>query len=195
MQTFTITVQRRTDNVWPVVAEATAAGEFLPLRFESSILFDGVASRIGDGAPLVDAIRTHLNALERMPRAYGEALGGALFRGKVRDAFVAAQARSDGIRVLLFIEAPDLQSIRWKRVCGPINGRWGFLARDQRTPFSLYLPAATDRRFRPIGGPCLFRITGWMRSSSCSSLTSFGAMRPVYSCFASWRACCATAVR
>ena len=60
-----------------------------------------------------------------------------------------ALARSeDRLHVLLFIEDPELKDLRWERLCAPLDGaRWDFLAREQRTPFSLYLPSQTDRRF------------------------------------------------
>lgn len=57
------------------------------------------------------------------------------------------------MRVLLFIEAVDkeLRILRWERLCAPIDEGWYMLALDQRVPFSLYIPATTDRRFPPIG--------------------------------------------
>ena len=79
-------------------------------------------------------------------------LGKALFQENIRDAFVQALRESDGgLRVLLFIEAPDLRTWRWERLCAPFDGTWDFLALNQRTPFSLYLPSLTDRLFPPIG--------------------------------------------
>jgi energy-coupling factor transporter ATP-binding protein EcfA2 len=140
MDTFTITVQRRAAADWPVVAEATATGDFLPVRAETTLRLP----KPGDP--------TAQTAMPADPRAYGEALGRAVFRDDVRDAFAAALARCrGGLHVLLFVEDRGLQGLRWERLCGPLDGAWPILALDQRTPFSLYLPAATDRRFRSIG--------------------------------------------
>ena len=88
------------------------------------------------------------------PRAYGTLLGEALFAGAIRDAFVAARsgAGAGGLRVLLVIEDPELRPLRWERLCAPDGvGGWDFLALDQSTPYSRYLPSLTDRRFPAIG--------------------------------------------
>jgi hypothetical protein len=91
-------------------------------------------------------------ASQTTPKAYGTLFGQALFRGEVRDAFVRARAGSeDRLRFLLCIEDSDLKTLRWERLCAPLEGGWDFLALDQRVPFSLYLPSLTDRRFPPIG--------------------------------------------
>lgn len=151
MHTLTITVQRRAEGGWPVVAEATAVGHFLPARTESLLRFADVPVAPDDDSHL-ERVRAHLTGLAPDMHAYGEALGRALFRGALRDAFGKALERSGGaLHVLLFVEDPHLQRLRWERVCGPIDGRWVLLALDQRVPLSLYLPAVTDRRFRPIG--------------------------------------------
>ena len=44
-----------------------------------------------------------------------------------------------------------LTAWHWERLAAPIDGGWDFLSLNQRTPFSLYLPSVTDRRFPPIG--------------------------------------------
>jgi WD40 repeat protein len=70
----------------------------------------------------------------------------------MRDAFVHALTKSeDHLRFLLCIEADDLKTLRWERLCAPVDQGWDFLALTQRTPFSLYLPSLTDRCFPPIG--------------------------------------------
>ncbi|MCT7996397.1 CHAT domain-containing protein [Laspinema sp. C5] len=59
----------------------------------------------------------------------------------------------DPLRVLLFIEATDLEvrTLRWERLCAPIDDTWRLLATNQRVLLSLYIPAITERRFPPIG--------------------------------------------
>src|SRR5438270_6584411 len=140
MDTFALTVQRRTGADWQVIAETLAGGDALRVRAQSTLRM----SEPGDPAALA--------TLMAHPRAYGEGLGRAVFQEEVRDAFAGAEARSrDRLHVLLFVEDRELQLLRWERLCGPLDGGCQVLALDQRTPFSLYLPATTDRRFRPIG--------------------------------------------
>ncbi|MEW5861349.1 MAG: CHAT domain-containing protein, partial [Cyanobacteriota bacterium] len=89
----------------------------------------------------------------------GIILGKALFRGNVRDTFVRALSMSSQdcpLRILLSIEAADNDEVRilhWERLCAPIDtdDSWQLLARDQRVPFSRYIPTPIDRRFPPIG--------------------------------------------
>ena len=134
MTVLEITVQRRGEAGYPVVAELSASGQ-LPTRAEGLLQLD----------------RVELLALLD-PLAYGTLLGqGVLSRG-VRDAFVRARAGGDTVHVLLFVEAPELRDLRWERLCAPLDDdRWDFLARDPRVPLSIHLPTATDRRFPPCG--------------------------------------------
>jgi hypothetical protein len=135
MVTFEITIQRKGPAAWPVVVERSAPGQFLPMRNEGMLLLD------------LDLLRRQITPLD-----YGTVLGQALFAGPVRDAFVQALAASgNALRVLLCVEADDLKALHWQRLCGPLDGGWSFLSLQQRTPFSLYLPAVTDRRFPAIG--------------------------------------------
>jgi tetratricopeptide (TPR) repeat protein/energy-coupling factor transporter ATP-binding protein EcfA2 len=135
MNTFEITVQRKLGTNWPVVVEQSASGTFLPVRHEGTLQLD-----------LVELTG------QATPRDYGTMLGQALFRDEVRDAFVQALTKSDDrLHVLLFIEDTDLRTLRWERLCAPLDGRWDFLGLNQRVPFSLYLPSVTDQRFPPIG--------------------------------------------
>jgi WD40 repeat protein len=130
-----ITIQRGSGDAWPVAAEHSTSGAFLPVRSEGVLQID------------LAELRAQVD-----PRGYGTLLGRALFRDEVRDAFVRARAESDGtLRLLLFVEADDLKTLRWERLCAPLDAGWDFLALDQRVPFSLYLPSLTDRRFPPIG--------------------------------------------
>jgi WD40 repeat protein/energy-coupling factor transporter ATP-binding protein EcfA2 len=135
MNSFEITVQRKLGAFWPVVVEQGASGVFLPVRHEGNLQLD-----------LVELTS------QSTPREYGDLLGKALFRDEVRDAFIQALARSDDrVHVLLFIEDTDLRTLRWERLCAPLDGRWDFLGLNQRVPFSLYLPSVTDQRFPSIG--------------------------------------------
>ncbi|MEH1819141.1 MAG: SUMF1/EgtB/PvdO family nonheme iron enzyme [Nostoc sp.] len=141
MNTFEITIQRKSGDRWPIVAEHSRPGELLPIRSEGTLVITP------------EDVQQLISLLAR-PKDYGEVLGKALFQGQIRDAFVSALRESeDSLRVLLFIEAADseLKFWRWERLCAPIDGDWQLLALEQRSPFSFYIPAITDRRFPPIG--------------------------------------------
>ncbi len=138
MNTFEITIQRKLGSASPVVVEYSQSGIFLPTRSEGLLELDPEELR-----------------KQTSPLAYGTVLGKALFRDELRDAFIHARSQEDEpLRVLLVLEDPELKLLRWERVCAPPNrsgGQWAFLARNQRLPFSFYLPSLTDRLFRPIG--------------------------------------------
>jgi hypothetical protein len=132
---FEIAIQRASEEGWPVVVEWSDSNAGLPVRSDGLSQFDLVA----------------LNS-QITPRDYGTILGKALFRDDVRDAFLQALARSDEhLSVLLFVEERDLRILRWEWLCAPLDGGWDFLSLNQRTPFSLYLPSVTERRFRVFG--------------------------------------------
>jgi hypothetical protein len=140
MDTFEIDVRPGAAGSWPVVTTFVPAGVLLPL------LAKGVLA-------LSTEDLEELTSLLAQPQEYGMRLGRALFRDEVRDAFTRALAKSeDRLRVLLSIEAddPELKVLHWERLCAPIDG-WASLAIHQRTPFSLYIPSLTDRRFPPLG--------------------------------------------
>jgi len=143
--TLEVTLQYRRGDLWPVVAEHRRPGE-LPARSEGLL---GLAPAFPD----LDAFETALTERLDRPRDYGTLLGEALFQGTIRDAFVAARSGAgDGLRVLLVVEDPELRPLRWERLCAPDGlGDWDFLALDQATPYSRYLPSLTDRRFPAIG--------------------------------------------
>lgn len=139
MQVFEINILRKAGDSWPVVVEHSQPDLFLPVRIESILQLS------------VEELHTQV-----MPLEYGTLLGKALFHEQVRDALMVALAGPEKqVRVLLYVEAKDLQALHWERLCAPLDGGWAFLAANQRTPFSLYLPAVTDRRFPPIGRPDL----------------------------------------
>jgi WD40 repeat protein len=129
-----ITIQRRVDGGWPVVAERHNVGTLLPVRSEGRLeLVDEPSSSVA--------------------RTYGTTLGQMLFRDAIRDAFVQVRSdQSDGARVLLFVEADELKSWRWEWLCAPVDSiSWDFLSLDQRVLYSLYLPSLTNRAYPPIG--------------------------------------------
>ncbi|MDZ8189931.1 MAG: CHAT domain-containing protein [Nostoc sp. ChiSLP02] len=141
MNTFEITIQRKSENNWPIVVEHTRFGELLPLRSEGTL-------------ELTPENFQQLTSLLGQPKDYGTLLGKNLFRDDLRDAFVGAMRESEEpLRMLLFIEAsdPELRTLRWEKLCAPIDSEWQLLALNQRVPFSFYIPAITDRRFPPIG--------------------------------------------
>ncbi|WP_233154188.1 nSTAND1 domain-containing NTPase, partial [Scytonema sp. HK-05] len=141
MNTFEITIQRKSGDRWPIVVEHNRRDVLLPIRSEGIFEFNQQ-----DFQDLI--------SLLGQPKEYGTRLGKALFCDEVRDAFVGALRDStEPLRVLLFIEAEDIdiRTLRWERLCANIDDNWYFLALEQRTPFSLYIPAITDRRFPPIG--------------------------------------------
>ena len=134
MNILEITIQRRAGQVAPVVAEYRQSGG-LPVRNEGRLEL-AAEDLLVHGTPL----------------DYGRTLGKALFRDDVRDAFARALAQAgERLHVLLFVEDETLTAWHWERLCAPLDGSWDFLSLNQRTPFSLYLPSVTDRRFPPIG--------------------------------------------
>ncbi|MFI5454371.1 MAG: CHAT domain-containing protein [Isosphaerales bacterium] len=131
---FELTIQNGSAGRWPVVAERTAPGAFLPVRAEGVLGLDREALAAAD------------------PDEYGVRLGQALFQGAIRDAFQKAREKGDrGLHVLLCVEDKDLRLLRWERLCAPLEGEvWEPVALDQRVPFSIHLIAVTDRPFPPI---------------------------------------------
>lgn len=129
-----ITIQRRVEGVWPVVAEHHRSGTLLPVRGEGRLALAAEPATM-------------------RPRAYGTALGQALFSGEVRRALDRAHLEgADGSRIWVCVEDPALKAWRWDWLCGPTDGgQWDFLRLDQRTLYSLYIPSLTDRPYPPIG--------------------------------------------
>jgi WD40 repeat protein len=141
MNTFEITIQRQEGDRWPIVVNYSRADTLLPIRSEGTL-------------QLTQEHFQQLTSLLLRSKDYGHFLGQALFRDEVRDTFMGALYESeDPLRVLLFIETshPQMRSLRWERLCAPIEREWRQLATNQRVLFSLYIPAITERRFPPIG--------------------------------------------
>lgn len=146
MHTFEIRIQRKYKESWPVIVEYTKPGRFVPTRHQGALKLNN------------DNAFDELRSLLDLPRDYGTMLGKALFYDSVRDAFVAAlrtledsKDNQDCLQVLLDIEADDLKELQWEKLCAPVDGDWDFLALKQKTPFSLYIPAITERLFPSIG--------------------------------------------
>ena len=138
MSTFEITLQRKLDPHWPAVSVFQRSGDFLPIRSEGQLQLD------------LEALRGFYD-----PKDYGVALGKALFRDDLRDALARALAQAgedkQPLRMLLNVEAKELKPLHWERLCAPLDSGWDFLCLNQATPFSIYLPSLTDRRYPPIG--------------------------------------------
>jgi WD40 repeat protein len=135
---FEITIQHRTGDTWPIVVRHQPGA--------------GALTRWSRG--ILDLDLAALDLLPPTDKEYSKLLGQALFRDHVRDAYVAAVAALTPdayLRVLLIVEAGDLRGRHWHQLCAPIGRRWDPLLLNQRTPFSLYLPAEIERRFPPIG--------------------------------------------
>ncbi len=139
MNTFEITIQRKTGQHWPLVVRHQPGTGALALWSRGTLELD----------------TKKLETLPPTSREFGQALGKAVFRDDIRDAFVRAaaeaQAANDTLRVLLFIEAEDLRHLHWEQLHAPLDRGWDYLLLNQSTPFSLYLPSQIERRFPPIG--------------------------------------------
>ncbi len=96
MNTLEITIQRKVGDSWPVIAEQSRPGNFLPVRSEGLLTID-------QEQLLAQLDLTH----------YGTQLGQALFNNGIRDAFTRALADSnndqsrDGNRKLALNEVDD----------------------------------------------------------------------------------------
>lgn len=135
MPTFELTLQRKTDSGYPVIAALTRPGGFLPLRREGMLNLDA--------ASLVE--------LQYDPLAYGTALGQTLFVDEIRDTFREGLAAGEPLRVLLSVEAPDLRTLDWHRLAAPFDGCWRIISTQQNTPFSLSIPSPASGHFPAIG--------------------------------------------
>jgi WD40 repeat protein/energy-coupling factor transporter ATP-binding protein EcfA2 len=143
---FEITIQSKLgDSNWPIVVRCKQP--------------DGLTIHSKETLQLNQEDWNKLIQQQENEREYGTLLGKALFRGAVYDLFVRVLSKSSQnsvLRILLSIEAADndpIKTLHWERLCAPIDadGSWHLLARDQRVPFSLYIPTIIDRRFPPIG--------------------------------------------
>jgi WD40 repeat protein/energy-coupling factor transporter ATP-binding protein EcfA2 len=143
---FEITIQSKSGvSSWPLVVRCKQP--------------DGLTIHSKETLELSQEDLNKLTQQQENEKEYGILLGKALFRGSVRETFVRAISKSSQdcrLRILLSIEAADndeVKTLHWERLCAPIDadGDWHLLARNQRVPFSLYIPTIIDRRFGPIG--------------------------------------------
>ena len=122
-------ILRKTGEGWPVIVQESRTTDELAVRTDGTLYLDEV-----------DLIA------QSSPRAYGAVLGRALFRDAIAEALIRARVRSpEALHVTLMIDDPGLRTLRWERLCARIDQAWEFLRLDQRTPFSLHVPAQTDR--------------------------------------------------
>lgn len=121
---------------YSVVVEEDLPGTPLPIRGEGRLVLDLAALR---------ACST--------PRAYGLLLGEALFVGPTLAAWTRARARGrERLHVVLAVDAPELRTLRWERLCVPLGEGWDFVRCDQRTPFTLRVASESDRMYAaPVG--------------------------------------------
>jgi hypothetical protein len=142
---FEITILRKSHDRWPIV-----------VRIKQ---LDGLTTHTEGNLQLSEDEWNKLIQHQENEKEYGKLLGQALFQNEMRDAFIRAYSKSSQdrpLRILLSIEVDhtdELRTLHWQRLCVPIDasGEWNLLARDQRVPFSLYIPTIIDRRFPPIG--------------------------------------------
>ncbi|HEY9609977.1 CHAT domain-containing protein, partial [Allocoleopsis sp.] len=144
---FEITILRRSNECWPIVVRTRQ--------------LDGLTTHTEGSLQLTEDDWSKLRIEQENEKEYGKLLGQAVFRNEVRDAFIRAYSNSKSsqncrLRILLSIEVDntdELRTLHWHRLCAPIDadGAWNLLVRDQRVPFSLYIPTIIDRRFSPIG--------------------------------------------
>ena len=101
-----------------------------------------------------------LNAQAADPKAYGLALGRMLFADQVLgkaygETVAAVQGRSEGLRVRLQIDPPELQGLHWERIYHPLAGEWHPLGSTAATPFrALCRPSSGTAPRRSRSGLC-----------------------------------------
>jgi len=143
MNTFEITIQRKSGNAWPIV-----------IRHQTDE-YDLITWAYGS----FELDLQKLIPISSTSKEYGTLLGKALFRDDIRDTFVQAMSSQQALRVLLIIEAEDLRILHWEQLCAPFPAkRWDSLLLNQQTLFSLYMPSQIERRFPPIGRRDLYAL-------------------------------------
>ncbi|MGL5192450.1 MAG: CHAT domain-containing protein, partial [Chroococcales cyanobacterium] len=143
---FEITIQSQSrENSWPIVVRCKQP--------------DGLTNHAQETLNFSQEDFNLLTQYQENQKEYGTLLGKALFQGSIGQTFSRALSKNAPdclLRVLLSIEAGEndkIKTLHWERLCAPIeaDGSWQVLVRDQRVPFSLYIPTIVDRRFPPIG--------------------------------------------
>jgi hypothetical protein len=142
---LTLVVRARQDDGYAVMWTEHVPGSTLDIRGEGRLVIDPQATLTSASA-----------------REYGVRLGQALFTGATLEGWLQARARGrERLHVVLEIEAPELRTLRWERLCAPFGEAWDFLRCDQRTPFTLRVASQSDRAYeRRRGAP---RAGRWSR--------------------------------
>jgi hypothetical protein len=96
-----------------------------------------------------------ITALNQQPENYGKVLGKALFGGDglgkhYSETLAVCQGRGDGMRVRLFIDAPELEGLHWERIYHPLDGEWLPLGSTAATPFSRFVQPQQWLRPQPV---------------------------------------------
>jgi hypothetical protein len=66
------------------------------------------------------------------------------------ETIAAAQGRSEGLRLRLQIDPPELQELHWERIYHPLAGEWHPLGSTAATPFSRFVPPQQWDRPAPV---------------------------------------------
>lgn len=150
---LTLVVRARQDDGFAVMWTEHVPGSTLEIR--------------GEGRLVIDAQATLTSA---SAREYGVRLGQALFTGATLEGWLQARARGrERLHVVLEVEAAELRTLRWERLCAPFGEAWDFLRCDQRTPFTLRVASQSDRVYaRPEEPRALVVVT------SPTDLADFG---------------------
>jgi hypothetical protein len=139
MSIFEMTIQHKTGDGWPISVRYQPGPDALAQWRSDTLVLD----------------QKRLKSLLPSQKEYGLLLGKALFKTKLRDAFVgadsAASTSHEPLHVLLTIEGSDLRDLHWEQLCAPLDRDWDHLLLNQRTPFSLNLRSGAKRDFPPIG--------------------------------------------
>src|SRR5688572_21819608 len=120
MHTFEIAIERGGEEGSRVIIDHTTGGFAVASRLEATLV-------------LPTAERDALAAAIR-PIDYGTILGKALFKDAVADRFLQAMtaaisgAAPEPLRVMLSINDPALQHLRWERLCALFDGEWRHMA-------------------------------------------------------------------
>ena len=143
MHTFEIAIEESTGEGSRVVVDYAAGGFVVASRLEATFQL-----LPPDREALSHAIRA---------RDYGEILGRALFKDKVAERFqeaitaAKAAATPEPLRVMLSVNDPRLQHLRWERLCAELDGGWRHLALNQGSPLTLSISSETTRQYPAIG--------------------------------------------
>jgi hypothetical protein len=117
---------------WPVSATFEAVDKWLPQNREGRLYLDLAA--------LQDS---------HDPLNYGRLLGQALFQETIGQLYEQARSRkNERLRILLSVEDPQLQNLRWEWIVTPFaNGQWDSLIVADDSIFSLHLDSSFNRPF------------------------------------------------